>query len=99
MPTELKPHKVVTIDEKIQELVDWSAKYPKAKVEFVKSSNKMLQEYAQSEEELKKLQEQYERIQRYYGYIKSRRSQRKTNTFTRDNVSGRKYKRRFWLPN
>ena len=71
-----------TIDEKIQKLVDWSAKYPKARVDL-KSKNGQLEEYAQSAEELKQLQEQHIKMKNYYLYIIQRRSQRKINIFTR----------------
>ena len=75
MPTELEPNNRGTIDEKIQELVDWSARYPKAYINY-ECPTYILKEYVQSEEELNKLQEQYERMQRYYSYVINRRSQR-----------------------
>ena len=72
-----------TIDEKIQELVEWSARYPKARVDFAKNQTGFLEQYAQSPEELKLLQEQYERMRRLYEYVRARRTQRKINVFTR----------------
>lgn len=85
MPTELESNIRGTIDEKIQELVDWSARYPKAYINY-ECPTYILEEYAQSEEELKKLQEQYERMRRHYSYVIARRSQRKINVFTRNCV-------------
>lgn len=72
-----------TIDEKIQELIDWLAKYPKAKVQFTNVPIDILREYAQSDEELEKLKEQYERMQKHYDYVRARSSRRKINFFTR----------------
>ena len=78
----LKTNKKITVDKKIQELVDWSARYPEACVAFGNCPTYILEKYVQSEEELKRLQEQYERMHRYYIYIITRRSQRKINTVT-----------------
>jgi len=75
-----------TIDEKIDELVDWSTRYPKANVHFTNCPIDVLREYAQSEEELKMLQEQYERMQKHYEYVRVRKSQRKINTRTRNSM-------------
>lgn len=75
-----------TIDEKIDELVDWSTRYPKVNVHFANCPIDVLREYAQSEEELKMLQEQYERMQKHYEYVRVRKSQRKINTRTRNSM-------------
>ena len=75
-----------TIDEKIDELVDWSTRYPKANVHFTNCPIDVLREYAQSEEELKMLQEQYERMQKHYEYVRVRKSQRKINTRARNSM-------------
>ena len=60
-----------TIDEKIDALVDWSQKYPNARI----SSNiteDILRGYASTEEEFILLKEQSEKLSRYYDYIKQR---------------------------
>lgn len=65
-----------TIDEKIDALIEWKAKYPKAKMRQ-HTSNEVLEEYAKTEEEYKKLLEEYEKMQKYYEYIRKRKTQNK----------------------
>ena len=67
-----------TIDEKIDNLIEWRRKYPKATIAPV-VSEKVLSEYAETEEELKKLIEEYEKILKYYGYVRTRKSKGKLN--------------------
>lgn len=67
-----------TIDEKIDKLIEWRKKYPKATITPI-VSEKVLSEYAETEEELKKLIEEYENILRYYGYVRGRKSRGKLN--------------------
>lgn len=73
-----------TVDEKIQELVDWSIQYPMIKI--VNCPMKILSYYAQSEEELEELKKQYERMQGYYKYVRVRKSEREINIRTRNCV-------------
>lgn len=67
-----------TIDEKIDKLVEWRRKYPKAVLVPIVSSE-VLREYAKTDEELKKLMEEYEKILNYYGYVRVRKSTGKLN--------------------
>lgn len=65
-----------TIDEKIDRLVEWRRKYPKATVTPIVSSE-ILSEYAGAEEEQKQLIEEYEKMLRYYDYVRTRNSKGK----------------------
>ena len=65
-----------TINEKIDSLVEWRKKYPNATI-IPTVSKEILSEYANTEEELKQLMEEYKRIQGYYEYVRVRKSQGK----------------------
>lgn len=64
-----------TIDEKIEALVEWNTKYPKARM--VGNFAGALREYASSEEEYEQLIEEYEKMQQYYEYVRARNSKQK----------------------
>ena len=65
-----------TIDEKIDSLVEWRKKYPKAIIVPIVSSE-ILKEYAKTEEEYKELLKEYEKILKYYRYVTVRKSKGK----------------------
>lgn len=70
MPISSKKH-TSTIDEKIESLIEWRAKYPEATTTVI--SNEMLSKYAKTEEERKQLFKEYDKMLKYYAYIRTRR--------------------------
>lgn len=62
------------IDEKIDSLVEWRRKYPKVKITTI-ASDEELKEYAKTDDEFKKIQEEYGKMQRYYEYVRYRKYQ------------------------
>lgn len=67
-----------TIDEKIQELVAWNAQYPMAKLfNLYGDIEDILRNYSNSDEKYQALLSQYEKLQRYYNYVRDRRVRRK----------------------
>lgn len=62
-----------TIDEKIQALVEWSLKYPMARIQHTVKNDAILRQYALNEEEFKKLSGEYEKLQKYYTYVRTHR--------------------------
>ena len=67
-----------TIDEKIDSLVEWRRKYPKIKITPT-ATDEELREYARTDEEFREIQEEYEKTQRYYDYVRYRKHQGKLN--------------------
>lgn len=67
-----------TIDEKIDSLVEWRRKYPKIKIVPI-ASEKELRECVETDAEFKQIQEEYEKMQRYYDYVRYRKYQGKLN--------------------
>lgn len=67
-----------TIDEKIDSLVEWRRKYPKIKITPI-ATDEELREYARTDEEFREIQEEYEKMQRYYDYVRIRKHQGKLN--------------------
>ena len=67
-----------TIDEKIDSLVEWRRKYPKIKITPI-ATDEELREYARTDEEFVQIQEEYEKMQRYYDYVRLRKHQGKLN--------------------
>ena len=67
-----------TIDEKIDSLVEWRRKYPKIKITPI-ATDEELREYARTDEEFVQIQEEYEKMQRYYDYVRIRKHQGKLN--------------------
>ena len=67
-----------TIDEKIDSLVEWRRKYPKIKIVPI-ASEKELRECVETDVEFKQIQEEYEKMQRYYDYVRYRKYQGKLN--------------------
>lgn len=67
-----------TIDEKIDSLVEWRRRYPKIKMIPI-ATDEELREYARTDGEFCKIQEEYEKMQRYYDYVKNRKYQGKLN--------------------
>ena len=65
------------LDEKIQELIEWNKKYPLAKVTNLTNINTILGKYANSENEYQELLKKYKKMQSYYTYIRTRKSQGK----------------------
>ena len=65
-----------TTTEKIDSIVDWNLKHPKAKVNPVASESD-LRQYASTELEYRELVKQYKVIRGYYKYIKSRNTEGK----------------------
>ena len=66
-----------TIDEKIDALVTWREKYPKVKI--VPDSSEILCQYAKTEDEQQQIIEEYEKMLKYYEYVKARKSRSKLN--------------------
>lgn len=60
-----------TIDEKIEMLVQWMTKYPKAEI-MEKIPEKILREYCTNEEEYIAITDEYSKMQRYFNYVKYR---------------------------
>ena len=67
-----------TIDEKIDSLIEWRKKYPKIRITPI-ATDEELREYAITDEEFSQIQEEYEKMQRYYDYVKYRKYQGKLN--------------------
>ena len=67
-----------TIDEKIDSLVEWRKRYPKIKMIPI-ATDEELREYARTDEEFSQIQEEYEKMQRYYDYVRYRKYQGKLN--------------------
>ena len=67
-----------TIDEKIDSLVEWRRRYPKIKMIPI-ATDEELREYARTDEEFGQIQEEYEKMQRYYDYVRYRKYQGKLN--------------------
>jgi len=72
-----------TIDEKIERLVQWMTKYPKVEIRTT-IPTEVLREYASTEEEYVAITTQYKRMQKYYEYIRVRKSQ---NKLTEEQIS------------
>lgn len=65
-----------TIDEKIEALVKWNEKYPKARL--VRGDIEVLREYALFlGEDYNQLISEYEKMQQYYDYVRARNSKQK----------------------
>ncbi len=65
-----------TIDEKINALVEWNAKYPKARMSPSVPSE-ILKEYSKTDEEYQQILAEYEKMQKYYEYVRARKLQNK----------------------
>lgn len=70
---ETSKSKGAKIDDKIDSLIAWRAKYPRAKI-VPRTSEEILREYAKTEEEYKQLLKEYDKMQTYYGYVRDRKS-------------------------
>ena len=66
-----------SIEEKIQELIDWNEEYPFAKVASLNDVNQELSRYTSSKEQYKELLKKYEKMQEHYTYIRTRKSRGK----------------------
>lgn len=69
-----------TIDEKIDSLVAWRKKYPRITIVPIVPSETLC-EYTETEEEQKQLIEEYERILKYYEYVRARKSRGKLSEY------------------
>ena len=59
-----------TIEETIQELINWSSKYPRARFDYSESIDKVLMEYARgNEQEFQRLRNKYRGLQNRYRYL------------------------------
>lgn len=67
-----------TIDEKIDSLIEWRKKYPKIRITPI-ATDEELKEYAKTNEEFSQIQKEYEKMQRYYDYVRYRKYQGKLN--------------------
>lgn len=67
-----------TIDEKIDSLVEWRKRYPKIKMIPI-ATDEELREYARTDEEFSQIQKEYEKMKRYYDYVRYRKYQGKLN--------------------
>ena len=67
-----------TLEEKIDCLVEWRKKYPEIKIRPI-ATDREISEYVESDEEFSQIKEEYEKMQRYYAYIRSKKSQGKLN--------------------
>lgn len=62
---------MISIDEKIEELLEWNRKYPLATI--VPFSLEKLKTYTHSEEEYQALAAEYKKMQNYYDYLRHRK--------------------------
>ncbi len=62
-----------TIDEKIELLIEWMSKYPQAEIRQ-NIPEDILRNYATTEEEYLSIVTQYQNMQKYYEYIRQRKS-------------------------
>ncbi len=65
-----------TIDEKIDMLVSWMKKYPEGEIK-AEPPKYILRKYAKTEEEYTAILAEYQKMQKYYDYIKQRKSKGK----------------------
>ena len=72
-----------TVNEKIDMLVDWMAKYPNAEV-GKKIPEDILRKYATTDEEYARFLEEYKEVQQCYDYVRRRKSNKK---LTRGQIS------------
>ena len=63
----------VTIDEKIDSLIEWRRKYPQIKIRL-ELKYKALREYAKNDEEYNKIKEEFDKMLKYYAYVIARKS-------------------------
>ena len=68
----------VSLEEKIESLVEWRKKYPRATI-VPGVSRDVFESYAETEEKQNQLFEEYEKMREYYKYITIRKSQGKLN--------------------
>ena len=68
----------VSLEEKIESLVEWRKKYPRATI-VPGVSRYVFESYAKTEEEQNQLFEEYEKMREYYKYITRRKWQGKLN--------------------
>jgi len=68
----------VSLEEKIESLVEWRKKYPRATI-VPGVSRDVFESYAKTEEKQNQLFEEYEKMREYYKYITIRKSQGKLN--------------------
>ena len=66
-----------SIEEKIQELIDWNKEYPFASVAGLSCDMQELRRYTSSKKEFEELLEKYKKMQENYTYIRSRKSRGK----------------------
>lgn len=67
-----------TIDEKIDSLIEWKTKYPKAKIVLVENEiDDILKGYSKTPEEYDELKEEYQRMLDYYKYVRERNAKGK----------------------
>ena len=78
----------VSLEEKIESLVEWRKKYPRATI-VPGVSRDVFESYAKTEEKQNQLFEEYEKMREYYKYITIRKSQGKLNEKQIEIRSGR----------
>ena len=69
--------KGLKIYEKIKEMAEWVKKYPNARLVNINNIEDVLREYSDSDDDYKKLLEEYKIIQSYYEYARIRKSKGK----------------------
>lgn len=65
-----------TLEEKIDYLIEWRKKYPEIKIMPI-ATDREIRKHVESDEEFSQIKEEYEKIQKYYDYIRTRKRQGK----------------------
>ena len=67
-----------SISEKIEALIEWMKKYPKATI-VPKVSEDVLRQYSKTDREYEQILEEYEKIKKYYQYVRIRKRNNKVD--------------------
>ncbi len=65
-----------SISEKVEALIEWMEKYPKATI-VPKVSEDILRQYSKTDREYEQILEEYEKIKKYYQYVRTRKRKNK----------------------
>lgn len=65
-----------TLEEKIDYLIEWRKKYPEIKIIPI-ATDREIRKHVESDEEFSQIKEEYEKIQKYYDYIRAKKRQGK----------------------
>ncbi|MCI8637531.1 MAG: hypothetical protein HFJ36_06975 [Clostridia bacterium] len=67
-----------SISEKVEALIEWMEKYPKATI-VPKVSEDVLRQYSKTDREYEQILEEYEKIKEYYQYVRIRKRKNKVD--------------------